>query len=319
MSNIKSKAVSVIIPTFNRPESLKRCIKSIFKEGLQKAEIIIVDSGDCNNSAEFSTGNFVKIFHYAGSLSECRDFGWRKAKGEIVVYLDDDTEVRKGWLRGILEPFKDPKTGGVSGPCIVSEKEKNNRDVFLMNKGLIGWFYKKVILEGRQNEVGKITKSGWWTPGADGSISNFQFFPQTAGSRSGGTISNVDYLEACNMALRKDLIKKAGGFDLGFKGTSEWSEVDLAMRVRKLGYKLVFNPRASLYHHVSKEGVFRARVNAKDRMENFIRYYLKHREVNIHFIATIIFLNVYWIYKALTTGNISWAGGVLGNAKLFRK
>lgn len=301
--------VSIVIATKNREKSLKKCLESLKRQTYKNFEVVVKRGGR--------------------SLAEARQMGFEKSRGAIVIYIDDDCEVTKDWLKEIVLTFKDKKVGGVSGPTIVGRDEMKNRDVFkysgvsyLSNLSFLsriaGRIYRNIILEGRGMEIGRICKSGMWTMGADFyKITNYQLPPrQSSGPRFGSAITNklipVDYLEACNMALRRSLIEKVGGFDLNFKGTSEWCEVDLAMRVKKMGYRLVFNPRAVLYHHVSREGVFGERVNAKVRMENFLRYFKKHGKMNWRFIVCVLFLNGYWIYKFLTTRNIRWLGGLTG-------
>ena len=74
------------------------------------------------------------------------------------------------------------------------------------------------------------------------------------------------------MSLRRELIEKVGGFDLGFKGTSEWCEVDLAMRVKRLGYRLVFSSKVKLEHRVSQAGVYSRRRNLTERLRNYVRF-----------------------------------------------
>lgn len=285
--------ISIIIPTFNREESLERCIRSIKTSDLTDVEIIVIYSGRFNN-----TEKIVRAYKCnKNSLVEARQFGFEKAKGEIVVYIDDDVEVTKDWLGAIRDSFKDKSVGGVSGPTIVPKDELKNRDVFRLNNGLVGWFYRNIILEGREKEVGKICKSGMWTPGSNYSDKYYNSY-----NRYNYYIP-VDYLEACNMALRRSLIEKVGGFDLEFKGTSEWCEVDLAMRVKKLGFRLVFNPKAKVFHHVSRKGVFKARENTSERMNNFLRYWFKHHKDFgggvINFLIVLVFLNGYWMYKKL--------------------
>ena len=94
--------VSVIIATKNREESLKKCLRALYNNNLRGVEILVVDSGDRDNSALFSRGKKVKYFHFESeSLAEARDFGWRKARGEIVVFMDADCVAPSDWLSRI--------------------------------------------------------------------------------------------------------------------------------------------------------------------------------------------------------------------------
>ncbi|MFH1280249.1 MAG: hypothetical protein ABII08_01390, partial [Candidatus Beckwithbacteria bacterium] len=106
-----------------------------------------------------------------------------------------------------------------------------------------------------------IYSNGWWSPG-----SNFKSCLKMKG------LWEVDYLEACNMALRRDLVKKVGGFDKGYKGTAEWCELDLAMRVKELGYRLVWHRGVRLKHEVSRAGVYMDRRNIPERVKNYLKF-----------------------------------------------
>jgi len=246
--------LSVIICTSGRSESLKKCLQSLKRQSFKDFEIIQVKEK---------------------GLAKARDLGWRRAKGEVVSWIDDDVVVSKNWAKELVKIFKENKdVGGVSGPTIVPEKLLKNRLIF--------WWYKpegklkqlsaklwvRILLKGDPYVVGRIYKTGMWSPG-----SNFK----ESLSKTEGSVLSVDYLEACNMSLRRNLVKKVGGIDLGYKGTSEWCEVDLAMRVKELGYRLVFSSKVKVEHHVSKGGAFINRRNIGERLRNFIKFYIRHR------------------------------------------
>ncbi len=197
-------------------------------------------------------------------LVKARDLGWRKAKGEVVAWIDDDVILDKDWAKNLIKIFQDhPEVGGVSGPTLVPENLLKNRLVFYWyGKG--NWLAKlwvKLVLDNQPFKVGKITKIGWWSPG-----SNFKSCLKLKG------LQPVDYLEACNMSLRRELAKKAGGFDLKYQGTSEWCELDLAMRVKKLGYRLVWSRRVKVEHQVSRSGVFKMRRKWGERIQNYLYF-----------------------------------------------
>ena len=124
-------------------------------------------------------------------------------------------------------------------------------------------------------------------------------------------------MEACNMSFRRDILQKVGGFSSEYKGVGDWSEPDLAFKVRKLGYKLFFNPKAGLEHNLSQEGVFTKRgQDSYQRARNFLHFYFKWIKPNtpakfLLFGANLLFLNLYWCYKFIQTGKAEWLGGIL--------
>ena len=309
--------LSIIICTFNRAERLEKCLKSLVGQEFSHFEVIIVDGGSTDGTKQVIRQYKKKLKMRVFSSSRpglvwARDLGWREAAGQYVAWIDDDVTLTSNWVKEVITPLdKDSKIGGVSGPTIIPAKLLNHRDVFSFyhKKGvwqLIGKIWQDFFLEGDKYAVGKILKSGAWTPG-----SNFASSLKLKG------LQDVDYLEACNMVLRKALVSKVNGFDLGYSGVSEWSEIDLAMRVKKLGYRLVFNPRAVVYHHISKGGVYQRRTHARQRMVNFLKFYLGHifrprPDYLFKFLAYLLFLNAYWGYKAVKTKNLNWLGGWWG-------
>lgn len=235
--------LSVIICTSGRPESLKQVLRSLKQQSFQEFEALIMRESP---------------------LVKARDVGWRKAKGEIVSWIDDDVVVDKDWAKNLVNIFeKNKDVGGVSGPTIIPEDLLKNRAVFWWwnKKNWLARLWVKLVLDDQPLAIGKITKIGWWSPG-----SNFKQCLQQKG------LIEVDYLEACNMSLRSNLVKKVGGFDLNYKGTSEWCEPDLAMRVKKLGHRLVWSRKVKLEHHVARSGVFIKRRNWGERIQNYLRF-----------------------------------------------
>lgn len=309
--------LSVIICTYNRAQNLKKCLASLAKQTLANLEVIIVDGGSTDNTqnivSQYSQKlNLTKIVCRSHELAKTRDRGWRKAKAGLVAWIDDDVVASKNWAESIVAIFTThPEIGGISGPTIVPRQLIKNRDVFTFYHSggiwaLLGKFWEKFFLEGQKYEVGKIFKSGTWSPGSN--------FSQSLRVKN---ILDVDYLEACNMSLRKKLVSRVGGFDQSFAGVGEWSELDLAAKVKKLGSRLVFSPQVLVHHYLSQSGVYPRRVHSKQRMENFLRYYFRHifklkPDYLLKFSAYLGFLNLYWIYKAIGSRNINWLGGCWG-------
>jgi len=306
--------LSIVICTYNRPKELLRCLKSLEQQTFKDFEVVIIDGNKERNYETKKLRNLkIKRFVYTEKeLSKVRDLGWRKAQGEIVSWIDDDVVAAKNWAENIVKIFdQNPQIGGVTGPTIVPENFLRNRDIFwfYQRRGflkILANFWNQFFLEGKMYQPGKLLKSGAWSPG-----SNFKECLKIKGFKE------VDYLEACNMSLRRELVKNVNGFDFKYKGVAEWSELDLAIRVKNLGYRLVFSPKVKTAHFISQAGVFPRRDFAKLRMENFFKFYFRHifkpkPNYIFKFLAYLCFLNFYWGYKAATTKNINWLSGWIG-------
>lgn len=320
MMNAQNKmTVTVSITTFNRPDSLLDCLRSLEKQTYKNFDVIIVNGGDAEGVAEVAakSGLSYKIVQQKRKgLVEARNLCWRESHSDIVCIIDDDLVVSPNWLDEIIKTFKsDEAIGGVTGPTVISKLRSAGRDALslieLFEKGNIFWrvigkFYFGFIMEGKVKEIGKILKCGTFTLGSN--------YP---GSAMGDKLIDVDYLEACHMCLRRGLIEKVGGFDHCYTGTGEWHEPDLAFKIRKLGYRLIFNQRAATEHRVSQQGVFHKRTFAFERSNNFIKYYFKNfkprsLQALCRFYFYLLFMNCYWFYKALISKNVNWLSGIFG-------
>jgi len=231
---------SIIICSMNRPKSLERCIDSLKNQTCQDYEIIL-----CQEE---------------GNLVELKDKGWRQAKGEICIWLDDDVVCEPYWLENILKTFESlPSIVGITGPTYVPLKLVNNRDIFKYREGLIGRFYNWFFLEGKRHFPGIITNCGANTYGANFStlISHRLHF--------------VDFLEPSQFAVRKTIMEYVGGFDLEYKGVAEWCDVDLCYRIKEYG-QLLYNHRVVVDHYPEQDSIYAKRLDTVSRYKNYMRF-----------------------------------------------
>src|SRR3989338_202880 len=110
---------SVIIPVYNGAETIAACIDSALKQDFKsRYEVIVVDDGSTDR-----TGEIVKCFGRKVKLisqknrgpAAARNAGARAAKGEFIVFMDDDCQADKHWLAEMLWPFESPEGVGVQG------------------------------------------------------------------------------------------------------------------------------------------------------------------------------------------------------------
>lgn len=94
--------VSVIIPTFNRARFVGRAIDSVLSQTFQDFELIVVDDGSTDGTAELLSKNYpnIRIFLQPNrGVASARNLGIRNASGELIAFLDSDDE----WLPRKLE------------------------------------------------------------------------------------------------------------------------------------------------------------------------------------------------------------------------
>jgi cellulose synthase/poly-beta-1,6-N-acetylglucosamine synthase-like glycosyltransferase len=130
-------AVSVVVPTCGRPELLARCLEALSRQTLDARlfEIIVVDDSRTRHGPAVA-----------------RNRGWRRARGEIVAFTDDDTEPRPDWLASGLRAFRDD-VEAVSGrvlmpvPEVPSDYERDARGLERGEFVTANCFCRRRILE----------------------------------------------------------------------------------------------------------------------------------------------------------------------------
>ena len=111
--------VSVVIPTYNRLQTIVEAIESVRAQG-DEVEIVVVDDGSTDDTAErlaqrFGTCVRVERLPCNQGVSAARNHGWRTARGSLVAFLDSDDVWLPGALSALRAPFADPRTLAVHG------------------------------------------------------------------------------------------------------------------------------------------------------------------------------------------------------------
>lgn len=230
--HFKKIRVSIVICTLDRPESLNETLTSLTFQTFKEFEVILVTE--------------------RGDLSVCRQKGLYYALGDIVCFIDDDVYCPPTWLQSITQSFREGVVG-VSGPTTITKTYEANRDCFKYKRlrKIQEWVFNVPSLPGRLSPCGAPSMAS----------NNEDCYYE----------GEVEYLECCNMSVRRKEAIDAGGFKALYYRTSEWCEVDLALRLNQKGL-LYFTPSARLYHRPSKAGVYRARLNTRHRWDNFVSF-----------------------------------------------
>jgi len=106
--------VSVVIPVYNTNERFKACFESVLKQKYQNIEVVLVDDGSPDTSAQIcdmialSTVNFpVTVIHKRnGGVSRARNLGIDFANGKYIVFIDSDDQVKPNHISDFMEARK---------------------------------------------------------------------------------------------------------------------------------------------------------------------------------------------------------------------
>jgi GT2 family glycosyltransferase len=120
--------VSVVVPTFRRPDLLARCLAALIRQRFDadRFEVIVADDGN-DQSTRATVENMqsacVRILYVPVTGNHgpaaARNVGWRAAAGKVIAFTDDDCIPDSGWLAAGIEAFADPSVAAVTGQTIV--------------------------------------------------------------------------------------------------------------------------------------------------------------------------------------------------------
>lgn len=306
---------TICIPTTRTSDTLNDCLESLANQTNKDFNILLI-TRDKLEKAPSSMPRLSIIQQTRPGLIGAMNDALDHVDTEHLIRIDDDVTVTPAWYETILQTFKDPSVGGVTGPTVIPDDELQSRDVIRVLTGLektkniillpLRWLYLDYLYEGKLRAVSSFLRSGVFTLG-----SNFKESTQLKKPLE------VDYGEACNYAYRTKLLKEIGGFDEYYtRGLSEYNEPDVAYKIRALGYKILFHPKVAVDHHIGN-GTAASRGEATYRIRNWIHFYKKYvfdgtPDAALRFAVHIVLQNTYYCYKFLTTGKVDNLGAVVG-------
>ena len=128
--------ISVIIPTFNEEKYIGQTLDSVTNQDYKEYEVIVVDNCSTDKTAEISGKSTKNVFIIKSNVAQARNIGAKKAKGEILLFLDADTIVSKNFLKEIACKFEN---GGMIGlyPCVKTEGKLGDRIAYFLSFELI--------------------------------------------------------------------------------------------------------------------------------------------------------------------------------------
>ncbi|MDP2921387.1 MAG: glycosyltransferase family 2 protein [Candidatus Omnitrophota bacterium] len=221
MENLEDILVSVIVVNWNGLRYLRSCLASILFQTCKKIEVIVVDNNSTDGSVDFIKKEFPQVRLIRNSknygFAKGNNIGIRIARGEYIVTVNNDTELEAGCVQELVRAVN---ISSDIGMCAAKILLFNHRDL-IDSAGMLLYPDGLAICRGHL--------------AAD--AGNFN------------TAEEIFLPTACVALYRKEAIVKAGYFDENYFAYCE--DTDLGLRIRMLGYKCVYEPRARVYHHYS--------------------------------------------------------------------
>ena len=211
---------SVIVPTYQREQILCDTIAYLLDLSYPHYELVVVDQTPLH---EPQTEKFLQQvapriqYIQIDQVGTChaRNVGIEAAKGDIILFCDDDIIPTPDLLTNHVRHYRDPAVGGVTGPCGFQPVDG---PLFIVRGG------------------------------------------ETPRYPLPTTVVEAESAQGCNMSFRKQILVRIGGFDEGFIIHARKEEPDASLRVRALGYRILFDPQVSIEHLAFPSGGGRALI-----------------------------------------------------------
>lgn len=211
--------VSIIIPVCNQFAYTYCCLWSVLRHTgtAVSYEVIVADDGSTDLTRRLQElAEHVRIIvnrQNLGFLKNCNHAA-EKARGEYLVFLNNDTQVQKNWLQPLVRLLDQNKKAGIAGA-------------------------KLVYADGHLQEAGGII----WKDGSAWNYGN----GQDPDAPEFNYVKEADYISGAAMMIRASLWKEIGGFDERY-APAYYEDTDLACEVRKRGYQVVYQPLSVVVH-----------------------------------------------------------------------
>lgn len=220
--DMKEAKVSIVIPNWNGVNCLKECLPSVFSaKGFADGEneVVVVDDGSTDESVDFIKANFPRVRLIQNKRN--RGFGFtcnrgiREAKNEVVVLINNDIILTKDFLQPLINHL-------------------NDKDVFAVTPKLYAW--------DKETFVWGMHMGGF----RDGYIKLWNEAETGNGDKVYNSSPSIFAIGGAMVFRRKDFLWM-GGFDSIFRPNC-WEDIDISYRAWKRGMKVLYEPKALMYH-----------------------------------------------------------------------
>jgi GT2 family glycosyltransferase len=222
--------LSIVIISYRRHEELLHCLDDLARQvAAAPFEVVLVLQAYPAGVPERIEGEYasrlplrVVAFDRGLGVHGARNAALPIVTGRIVAFLDDDVRLEPDWIETLIPFYDDPTVGGVGGYV----EHPGCRSV-------AGRFVRPMLgLSSRRYRIdwGGFNTIPWSShPAAD---------------------QPADWLSGCNMSFRREALERVGGFDVSY-GNYGFDDVDMGLRVRREGWRLVSSRRLAVRHFPS--------------------------------------------------------------------
>lgn len=222
--------ISIIIPNKDHADDLELCLFSMAKKSTYRNYEVLIVENNSEKEETFSyyeklSGRYPKVrvlkWEKEFNYSAINNFAAREAKGEYLLFLNNDVEILTSqWMEEMLQICQQEQVAAVGAKLYYPDDTVQHAGVVLGLGGIAGHIMCRASRE---------------DPGYFGRMISVQ---------------EISAVTAACMMVKKADFDAVGGFDETFQVA--FNDIDLCMKLRAAGKKIVFTPHAELYHYESK-------------------------------------------------------------------
>ncbi len=241
---------AVIIPVWNGRADLPRCLDALLAQDYPDFQVIAVDNASDDGSADLIVADYPAVtllrqpanLGFAGACNAgLRHASAGERPADVMILLNQDTEVQPGWLAGLVAPLaSDPGIGMTGSKALYPDGTIQHAGAALDPQ-----------VGGQHRGLGEPDTGQWDQPG------------------------DADFLSGVSLAISRGAYEAVGGLDEGFS-LVYFEDVDWCYRVRAAGFRLLYAPDSALIHHERSAQADGSYASVYPYQRNRLRLLLKH-------------------------------------------
>lgn len=272
-----NEKVSVIIPACGDSERIMNCIESVLGLDYPDYELILVDDGLSQriiSRLSVFEGRLKLLKSGGKGPSYARNMAVKEAKASLIAFTDSDCIVEKNWLTELSRGLSSDTQAVSCGGA-----------------------------QGVPDDASSFEKSVYTALKISGFLSDYL--------HTSSSIRRVSHNPSCNVIYKKDILEEEGGFAAGL-----WpgEDVELDHRLRRKGYRLLFNPAALVYHYRPHSlGKFISMMLRYGKVQAWLvkRYGFFRR---VHFVPAALLFFAAALFLAPGAAFVLWPGVFIASA-----
>lgn len=256
MSTPPEPEVSIVIVSYECREELRRCLAAIEAHAGLPVEVIVVDNASRDGSADAAAAASPAPRVLRSTTNEgfarANNRGLQLARAGLVLALNPDTELRPGCLAALRDALRARPDAAAAGPRTLNG-DGTAQVSFGPPLGLLAEWRQRRLVRGLRR------RRPWALREA---------------ARLAASPSEPFWVSGACLLARREALARVSGFDEGFFLYEE--DVDLCLRLRRLGLAILFRPEAEVVHHLGRSVAAAATRARLEYHRSHLLYYRKH-------------------------------------------